>query len=58
MISRADILKRKEQLDADRAQLLANLNAVLGALQECDFWLARVEDAGPESTVKPQEEPK
>jgi prefoldin subunit 5 len=30
-------------LDAQRKQMEANLNAIAGAMQECQFWLAKVE---------------
>jgi prefoldin subunit 5 len=35
--------KRLLELDAQRKQMEANLNAIAGAMQECQFWLAKVE---------------
>ena len=42
MITCEDIEKRKAELESNRAQLLANLNAVDGALQDCDYWLNKL----------------
>ena len=34
--------KRLESLDAQRRQAEANLNAIAGAMQECQFWLTKL----------------
>lgn len=36
------ILSRIEELKAQAEQLKANLNAVGGALQDCEYWLSEV----------------
>ena len=38
-----DLKERLEVLAAQRKQMEANLNAIAGAIQECQFWLAKVE---------------
>jgi len=38
-----DLKERLEVLAAQRKQMEANLNAIAGAMQECQFWLAKVE---------------
>lgn len=45
MITRAAILQRKETLQHDQEQMIANLNAIVGALQDCDYWLAELDKA-------------
>lgn len=37
-ITKDDVLERKRQLQAD-------LNAIAGALQDCDFWLHKLDEA-------------
>lgn len=34
--------KRKQELQAQQAQFIANTNAVSGAIQDCDFWIAEL----------------
>jgi hypothetical protein len=41
-ITRDALLARRTQLAAEEKIAWANLNAVLGAIQDCDFWLARL----------------
>ena len=52
MIDAAAIRDRKGELLRAKGQLVANLNATDGAIQECDFWLAELqiqeEDASSE----------
>ena len=39
-----DLLQQRlEKLEADRNQLLANLNAYDGAIQEAKYWLTQLE---------------
>ena len=38
------IKTRMEQLERQRQQLQANLHAVDGAMQDCEYWLARLQD--------------
>ena len=37
-----DFKERLEALEVQRRQMEANLNAVTGAIQECNFWLSRI----------------
>jgi hypothetical protein len=43
-ITRETIEKRMESLEAERTQLIAKIQAITGALQDCAFWLAQVEE--------------
>lgn len=47
-ISAEVIKERMKGLEAQRDKLLADLNAVYGAIQDCEHWLA-VLDANPAS---------
>jgi prefoldin subunit 5 len=37
--------KRLLELDAQRKQMEANLNAIAGAMQECQYWLNAIPTA-------------
>jgi len=37
-----DLKERLQSLDAQRRQAEANLNAIAGAMQECQFWLTKL----------------
>ena len=37
-----DLNERLQSLDAQRRQAEANLNAIAGAMQECEFWLTKL----------------
>jgi hypothetical protein len=41
-MTKEQIEQRKAELLATREQLQANLNAVAGAIQDCDYWLAQL----------------
>jgi hypothetical protein len=41
-MNREQIEARKAELLQTQEQLKANLNAVAGALQDCDYWLAQM----------------
>lgn len=36
--------ERLEALAAQRQQMEANLNAIAGAMQECQYWLQKIAD--------------
>lgn len=37
-----DIQERIKDLEAQRSQMEANLNAIVGAIQDCHFWLEQL----------------
>jgi len=39
-----DLKERLEALEAQRRQGEANLNAIAGAMQECQYWLQKIAD--------------
>ena len=43
-----DLKERLEALEAQRRQMEANLNAIAGAMQECNFWLKKLSTPKPE----------
>ena len=43
--------KRLKELEGAREQILANLNAVNGAIEDCKYWMTELEDK-EESPVK------
>jgi phosphoribosyl-dephospho-CoA transferase len=43
-MTKEKVLQRKETLEQQRLQLIANTNAVLGAIQDCEFWLSQFEE--------------
>ncbi len=43
MIEQA-LKERLEALETQRRQMEANLNAIAGAMQECQYWLRQVTD--------------
>jgi hypothetical protein len=49
-MDKASVLKRKEELEQQRIQLIANLNAVVGAMQDCEYWLGQFDKPVVEST--------
>lgn len=36
---------RKIELQKQKAQLVANANAISGAIQDCDFWIEQLKQA-------------
>lgn len=43
-ITRETIEKRMESLESERTQLIAKIQAITGALQDCAFWLAQMQE--------------
>ena len=39
-----DLKERLAALETQRRQMEANLNAIAGALQECQYWLQKIAD--------------
>jgi len=56
MVTREKILERLAKLKAEREQLIANLNAYNGAIQDCEYWLSVLED-GENNDLELQHEP-
>lgn len=50
-ITRTQIEQRKQELEQQRDQLIANANAVTGAIQDCDHWLALLASNDTEITT-------
>lgn len=44
MITEEAILQRKARLEKDKDTILANFNAVLGAIQDCNYWLEQLQE--------------
>jgi uncharacterized coiled-coil DUF342 family protein len=42
MITRDEVLKRLAALKAKRDELSSNVNAYNGAIEDCEFWLAKL----------------
>jgi len=57
MITREMVLERLAKLKAEREQLLANLNAYNGAIQDCEYWLSVLDKEGEANDVELQHEP-
>lgn len=47
MITLDMIEARKRQLEEDKAQLLANIQAIAGAIQDCEYWRTQLESETP-----------
>jgi hypothetical protein len=43
-MTKDSVLARKNELDQQRLQYIANLNAVVGAIQDCDYWIAKLDE--------------
>jgi len=53
LITREMVEQRLAQLKAERDQLVANLNAYNGAIQDCEYWLSLLkEDGGDDLDVR------
>jgi hypothetical protein len=59
MIERTDIIQRLDELRRRHEQLLANFNALNGAIEDCLHWLGTFDDAEnaePNSAAIPERE--
>lgn len=43
MIDREALTERMSQLEKDRDQTIARLQAIVGAIQDCAYWLAQLD---------------
>jgi hypothetical protein len=58
MISRNQLIERKVNLIAERDNLLANLSAYNGAIQDCEFWLLKIDEMEKQDALAvPQRSP-
>lgn len=48
--------KRKQELIAQQQQLVANANALNGALQDCDYWIGVLQAQAAPATPAPTEQ--
>jgi len=44
MIDRAALTERMAALESDRNQAIANIQAITGAIQDCAYWLAQLDN--------------
>jgi len=57
MVMREMVLERLAKLKAEREQLIANLNAYNGAIQDCEYWLSVLDKEGESNDVELRHEP-
>ena len=50
-MTKEQILARIEELKAQAEQLKANLNAVGGAIQDCEYWLEQINEPEVKNAV-------
>jgi hypothetical protein len=57
VVKREDIERRLLELQQQQQQAIANVQAIAGAIQECQHWLDRIaaEDAAAAKAAKPAE---
>lgn len=58
-LTRKDLEDRLKALEHDRAMHEAQINAIMGAMQECEFWLAKLkkDEPTPLTLLKPEPAP-
>lgn len=54
LMDKEQLAERLTTLQKQREQAIANANALNGAIQECQFWIAKLEEAEKKS-LKPEE---
>lgn len=52
IITKDSVLAWKKQLDEQRLNTIGNLNAIVGAMQDCEHWLAILEQPEPAPAVE------
>ena len=45
--------KRKQELQAQQQQFVANANAINGAVQDCDYWIGQLKAAAAAVVPEP-----
>ena len=53
MITSEQIEARLTQLRSDKNELVANVHAINGAIQDCEYWLALLEETATEEEQSP-----
>ena len=51
MITKDSVIARRSELDRQRLDCVATLNAIVGAMQDCEFWLKKLDE--PEKPAEP-----
>lgn len=54
-MTEVQIKERLEKLEQAKQQTLANLNAIMGGIQECNYWLSVVTAPMPEPKADEKE---
>jgi hypothetical protein len=57
-VTKAQLEARVKELTAAREQAIANLQALNGAIQDCEYWIAEVEKAEKEAAAEEEAKPK
>ena len=52
-MTRQDIQNRKDSLISEREKVMGQANALTGAIQDCDYWLARLDAIEKLASRKP-----
>ena len=52
VVTREEVQERLKALEERRAQAWANYNALLGAIQDCEFWLERLSPMAEDTEQK------
>ena len=53
MINREQIEERLAQLRSDKTELVAIVHAINGAIQDCEYWLALLDETAEEEEQSP-----
>lgn len=51
MITREKLLARIADLESQKEAAVAQINAIMGAIQDCQFWIAQLEGKGNDEVV-------
>lgn len=57
-IGKAELQERIAKLEVARDQAIANVNALSGAIQECTYWLERIENEEARAKKAKEKPPK
>ncbi len=54
MVTKDSVVARKAELEQQRQNVIGNLNAIAGALQDCDYWIQKFDEPEPAPLVPPE----